>query len=110
LIILLEQRGTDGAIVVPTPGSFTSSGQGTPSSRYGDVFGGSVDAKCAFSKFSSTSMTIDVGTVGAAGASVSGTISATFDNGNSLSGSFSASATCDEAAVDAWLNANPKCG
>jgi hypothetical protein len=110
LVILLEQRGADGSIVTPTPGTFTSKVQGTPSSRFGDVFGDAVDAKCAFSKFSTTSVQISVATVGPADASVSGTISATFDSGDSLSGTFSATSTCDEAAVDTWLNANPKCG
>jgi hypothetical protein len=69
-----------------------------------------VDAKCAFNKFSTTNVQIDVTSVGTGGASMSGTVSATLDSGDSLSGTFSASSTCDEAAVDAWLNASPKCG
>jgi hypothetical protein len=108
--VVLEQRGADGAIVMPTPGTFMSKGQGTPSSRYGDVFGDSVDAKCAFNKFFTTSVQIGLSTVGAAGTSVGGTVSATLDSGDSLSGTFSAATTCDETAVDAWLNASPKCG
>jgi hypothetical protein len=107
LIVRLEQRDASAAVVALTPGTFTRSGEGTPSSRFADVYGSAVDANCVFSKaFAGTVQAI----VTAAGATLDGSLDAHLTNGDAQTGAFSVSATCDETAVDAWLNKSPTCG
>lgn len=107
LIVRLEQRDSSGAIVALTPGSFTRAGEGAPSSRFADVYGTGVDASCVLSKaFADTVQA----TVTAAGATLTGSLDAHLTDGDAQTGAFSVSATCDETAVDAWLNKSPSCG
>lgn len=107
LIVRLEQRDSSGAIVALTPGTFTRTGQGTASSRFADVYGSAVDAACTFSK--AFAGTVQV-TVTAAGATLAGSLDSHLTNGDAQTGSFSVSASCDETAVDTYLNSNPTCG
>jgi hypothetical protein len=94
LIISLEQ-------VPLATGSFT-----TTSSPRGDVYFSAVDARCAFSKESTDQVQIDVSQVGPP---VAGTFTAHYQNGDAITAVFSASASCDEVAVDTYLNRNPTC-
>lgn len=107
LIVRLEQRDASGAVVAVTPGTFTRSGEGTPSSRFADVYGGAVDSACSFSKASAGTVSV---TVTDAGTSLGGSLDSHLTNGDAQQGAFSVSATCDETAVDKYLNANPVCG
>jgi hypothetical protein len=109
LVMQLEQRDDDGALVPVEAGQFAPSDDATASSRYGDVFADAVDSECAFTKLFANQVAIDVGKVGDDGASVDGTLTAHYTNGEALAGKFSASASCDAAAVDRYLNASPSC-
>lgn len=94
LIISLEQ-------VPLAPGTFT-----TTTSPRGDVYFSAVDARCAFSKEFTDRVQIDVSQVGPP---VAGTFTAHYQNGDAISAVFSASASCDEPAVDTYLNRSPTC-
>jgi len=94
LIISLEQ-------VPLATGRFT-----TTNSPRGDVFFSAVDARCAFSKEFTDQVQIDVSQVGPP---VAGTFTAHYANGDAITAVFSASASCDEPAVDTYLNRNPTC-
>ena len=107
LIVRLEQRDSSGAIVALTAGAFTRTGEGAASSRFSEVYGSAVDASCAFSKAFADTVQVSVT---AAGATLAGSLDAHLTNGDAQSGAFSVSATCDETAVDAWLNSSPTCG
>ncbi|MES1177530.1 MAG: hypothetical protein ABUL62_24620 [Myxococcales bacterium] len=52
---------------------------------------------------------IQVTAVGPKSSSVSASINVHFTSGDALEGTVSASANCDDAVVDAYLNGNPKC-
>jgi hypothetical protein len=109
VIVSLEQAGADGAVAELQPGQFLAQGQGTPLSRYGEVFLNAVDAQCGFDKLFSDQSSIQVDSVGPAGSSLSVSLDVHFTSGDSLQGSLSATASCDEAAVDEYLNGGPKC-
>jgi len=109
-IISLQQNGADGSVVDLDVGQFGSEGQGTPSSRYGEVFLSGVDAQCGFNKLFSDQSSIQVTSVGPKSSPVSVSIDVRFTSGDALQGTVSASAGCEEAAVDAYLNGSPKCG
>lgn len=94
LIISLEQ-------VPLATGTFS-----TTTSPRGDVYFSAVDARCAFAKEDTDQVQIDVSQVGPP---VVGTFTAHYPNGDTISGAFSASASCDEPAVDLYLNRNPTC-
>jgi hypothetical protein len=108
-IISLQQNGADGSVVDLSEGQFEAQGQGTPSSRFGEVFLSGVDAQCGFDKLSADQSSIQVTAVGQKSSPVSASIDVHFTSGDALQGSISASAGCDEAAVDEYLNHNPKC-
>jgi hypothetical protein len=109
LLIRLEQRGDDGAIVPIEPGDFSPTDEGAASSRYGDVYADAVDDECGFTKGFTNQVAIDVTSVGDDAASVEGSVTAHYTNGDVISGTFAASSTCDEEAVDRYLNAAPAC-
>ena len=111
-IIALEQRGADGTIEDLGSGVFLSTGQGDPSSAWGDVFLSRVTASCGFGKLFSDQSSIRVTSVGPKSAPVSLSLDVHFTSGDSLQGNASAlaSETCDETAVDEYLNRNPTCG
>lgn len=94
LIISLEQ-------VQLATGTFS-----TTTSPRGDVYFSAVDAQCAFSKEFTDQVQINVSQVGPP---VAGTFTAHYQNGDAITAVFSASASCDEAAVDFYLNRNPTC-
>lgn len=110
MIISLQDNGTDGSIVDLEPGEYMGQGQGTASSKYGKVFVSGVDAQCGFEKLSSDQSSIQVTAVGPKSSALSVSIDVHFTSGDSLQGSISASAGCDEAGVDSYLNRNPQCG
>ncbi len=89
-----------------TTGTFGTAG----ASHYGDVYASSVDAACSFDKLFTDAVEIDITSAGDAGATLSGSITAHYTDGESLTGQFSASSGCDETAVDTYLNRNPTCG
>jgi hypothetical protein len=109
VLVRLEQRGADGAITALSAGSFDGTGEGQPSSRFADVYGSAVDAACHLTKFFQNREVISVTQVDSGSTPIAGSIDVTFDSGDSLKGSFSVSATCDETAVDAWLNGSARC-
>ena len=109
-IVSLQESGADGSVVDLDVGQFVTEGQGTPSSRYGEVFLSGVDARCGFNKLSSTQSSIQVTSVGPNSSPVSASINVHFTSGDALQGIVSASAGCGEAAVDEYLNGTPKCG
>jgi hypothetical protein len=109
-IVSLQENGADGSVVDLTVGQFVTQGQGTPSSQYGEVFLSGVDAQCGFNKLFSDQSAIQVTSVGPKSSPVSASIDVHFTSGDALRGTTSASAGCDEAAVDEYLNGNPKCG
>jgi hypothetical protein len=109
-IISLQENGADGSVVDLSVGQFLTQGQGTPSSRYGEVFLSGVDAQCGFNKLFSDQSSIQVTAVGPKSSPVAVTLDVHFTSGDTLQGSISASVGCDEAAVDEYLNSNPKCG
>jgi hypothetical protein len=106
LAVRLEQSDGSGAVVQVTTGTFTGTGT---ASRYGDVYASSVDAACQFDKLFTDAVEIDITSVDDAGATLSGSITAHYTDGESLTGHFSASSSCDETAVDTYLNRNPTC-
>jgi hypothetical protein len=108
-IVSLQENGADGSVVDLDAGQFVTQGQGTASSRYGDVFVSGVDAQCGLSKLSSDQSSIQVTSVGPKSSPVSVSINIHFTSGDTLQGSISASVGCDETAVDAYLNGSPKC-
>jgi hypothetical protein len=108
-IISLQENGADGSVVDLDVGQFVTQGQGTPSSRYGEVFLSGVDAQCGFNKLFSDQSSIQVTSVGPKSSPVSASINVHFTSGDTLRGSVSASVGCDEAAVDEYLNGSPKC-
>jgi hypothetical protein len=110
VIVSLQENGADGSVVDLTVGQFVTQGQGSPSSRYGEVFLSGVDAQCGFNKLFSDQSSIQVTSVGPKSGPVSASIDVHFTSGDALQGSVSASTGCDEAAVDEYLNDNPKCG
>jgi hypothetical protein len=107
--VSLEETAADGSVVDLDPGQFVTQGQGMPSSRYGEVFLSEVDAQCNFNKLFSDQSSIQVTSVGPKSSPVSVSIDVHFTSGDSLQGSISAATGCDEAAVDEYLNRNPKC-
>jgi hypothetical protein len=109
-IVLLQENGADGSVVDLDAGQFVTQGQGTPSSRYGELFVSGVDAQCQFDKLVSDQSSIQVTAVGPKSSPVSASIDVHFSSGDALHGSISASADCDEAAADEYLNRNPQCG
>ncbi|HWZ87885.1 MAG TPA: hypothetical protein VNW92_03520 [Polyangiaceae bacterium] len=110
VIVRLEQRDANAAITALTSGTFTTTGEGTPSSRYGDVSVSGVDAQCGFSKDFTDQVSIEVTAAGADGTSATVDLNAHFSQGGSLMGGVTASVPCDQTAVDDYLNRNPKCG
>lgn len=108
-IISLQENGADGSVVDLSAGQFEARGQGTPSSRFGDVFLSKVDAQCGFDKLATDRSSIQVTAVGEKSSPVSASIDVHFTNGDALRGSISASVGCDEVAVDEYLNHSPKC-
>jgi len=109
VIISLQENAADGSVVDLELGSFVTHGQGTASAKYGEVFVSGVDAQCGFDKLSSDQSSIQVTSVGPKSRPVSASINVHFTSGDSLQGNIAASIPCDEAAVDAYLNRNPKC-
>jgi hypothetical protein len=109
-VVLLQENAADGSVVDLDVGQFMTQGQGSPSSRYGEVFLSGVDAQCGFNKLFSDQSSIQVTSVGPKSSPVSVSIDVHFTSGDALQGTVSASAGCDEAAVDEYLNGNPKCG
>jgi hypothetical protein len=108
-IVSLQENGADGSVVDLDAGPFVTQGQGTPSSRYGEVFLSEVDAQCQSNKLFSDQSSIQVTAVGPKNDPVSAAINVHFTSGDALRGSISASVGCDEAAVDGYLNGSPKC-
>lgn len=109
-ILSLQENAADGSVVDLDVGQFVTTGQGTPASRYGEVFLSEVNAQCGFGKLFSDQSSIEVTAVGPKSSPVSVSIDVHFTSGDALQGSISASVGCDEAAVDKYLNGNPKCG
>jgi hypothetical protein len=109
-ILSLQENGADGSVVDLDVGKFVTQGQGSPSSRYGEVFLSGVNAQCAFNKLFSDRSSIQVTTVGPKSSPVTASIDVHFTSGDALQGTVSAYAGCDEAAVDEYLNGTPKCG
>jgi hypothetical protein len=60
VIVSLQENGADGSVVDLTVGQFVTQGQGSPSSRYGEVFLSGVDAQCGFNKLFSDQSSIQV--------------------------------------------------
>ena len=110
LIVSLEQHAADGSVVDLSTGDFVTTGQGDPSSRYGEMFGSEVNAQCGFGKLFSDQSSIQVTSVGPNSSPVSVSVNVHFTSGDAVQGSLSASVGCDEAAVDEFLNGSPKCG
>ena len=110
VIVSLQENGADGSVVDLDVGQFVTTGQGTPSSRYGEVFLSEVNAQCGFGKLFSDQSSIQITSVGPQSTPVSVSIDVHFTSGDALQGSISASVGCDEAAVDKYLNGNPTCG
>jgi hypothetical protein len=111
LAVRLEQRDGAGGIVSLTAGTFTRQGDGLPSSRFGDVYASAVDAACQFNKLFTDAVQIDITSIGQGGATLGGSIiTAHYADGESLTGGIAASSSCDEGAVDTYLNRNPTCG
>jgi hypothetical protein len=105
----LEEAAADGSVVDLDPGEFLTQGQGMPSTRYGEVFLSAVDAQCNFNKLFSDQSSIQVTSAGPKSSPVSVSVDVHFTSGDSLQGNVSATTGCDEAAVDEFLNRNPKC-
>ena len=110
VIVSLEETGSDGSVVDLDPGQFVTQGEGTPGSRYGEMFLSAVDAGCNFNKLFSDQSSIQVTAAGPKSDPVTVSVDVHFTNGDSLQGTVSAATACDEAAVDEYLNGNPKCG
>jgi len=110
IVVSLEEHAADGAITDLSVGSFVVDGQGSPSSRYGELFLSRVDAKCQFDKLFTDQSSIQVTQVGSNSAPVTVSVDVHLTSGESLAGSISATAGCDEAAVDRYLNTSPQCG
>jgi hypothetical protein len=110
VIVSLQENAADDSVVDLDVGQFVTTGQGTPSSRYGEVFLSEVNAQCEFGKLFSDQSSIAVTSVGPKSTPVSVSIDVHFTSGDALQGSVSASVGCDEAAVDKYLNGNPTCG
>jgi len=111
VVVSLQRNGADGKVVDLDVGQYAKDGQGTPSSRYGELFLSGVDAQCAFEKSSASDRSsIHVTSVGPGSTQVSVTVDVHFASGDELQGSISASTGCDEAAVDQYLNSSAKCG
>lgn len=94
LVISLEQ-------VPLATGTFS-----TTTSPRGDVYFDQVDAQCKFTKDFTDQIQIDVSQVGPP---VVGTFTAHYQSGDAITAVFSASASCDEVAVDTYLNRSPTC-
>ena len=109
VIVSLQENAADGSVVDLEVGSFVAHGQGTASAKYGEVFVSGVDAQCGFDKLFSDQSSIQITSVGPKSSPVSAAIDVHFTSGDSLQGDISAASGCDEAAVDAYLNRNPKC-
>jgi hypothetical protein len=109
LTIALEQRGADDSVVDLDVGQFVTGGQGAPSSRYGEMFLSRLNAQCGFGQVFSDQSSIQVTAVGPKSSPVSLSVNVHFTSGDSIQGSISAAAGCDEGSVDAYLNDSPKC-
>jgi hypothetical protein len=110
VIVSLEETGSDGSVVDLDPGQFVTQGEGTPGSRYGEMFLSAVDAECIFNKLFSDQSSIQVTAAGPKSDPVTVSLDVHFTSGDTLQGTVSAATGCDEAAVDEYLNGNPKCG